>query len=395
MVKRPKLTKRLVDSLSTDKPGGERVYCGALAGFGVHVLPSGRKSFFQEYTAPGGGRRRRMKLGAYGDLTVGEAIGERKRMLGLLRGGVDPLEERKRERSAGDFAGWAEQYKALGKAAGRWGERTFGEVERHLRRACESFGRKRLADLDAPTIERWRDKMHTAHGRTEANRSLATVKACLAEAWRRGLVPTKEAGKVRAIAGELPRTRVASDAEMKALLKAVEEHHEPHFRVALLWLVLTGARRSEVLRARWSDLRLDPPDRAEWTIPKAKNKRPSIRPIPVELVAELATLPREDLLVVGHRLTVGRFTPRWKALREAAGIPDDLHIHDLRRTAGLWIARTAGLQAAQRLLGHADIATTARVYTPLDVDDLREHQGAALAKILPFRKAAGDEEESK
>jgi len=386
--RRPKLTKRLVDSLRTDKPGGERTYCGALKGFGVHALPSGRKSFFQEYTAPGSTRRRRMKLGTYGDITVAEAIDERKRIVDLVRAGVDPLEERRLEREAGDFASWAELYKTLGQAAGRWAPRSFVEVERHLKRASEAFGHKRLADLDAPTIERWRDQMHTGHGLTEANQSLGTVKATLAEAWRRGLIPTNEASKVKIVAGKMPRTRTLSDAEMKALHEAVERHEDPFFRVAMLWLIITGARRSEVLRANWSDLRLDPPDRAEWTIPLAKNKRPSIRPIPEALVEELRRLPRDAVQVVGHRWNAGRFHKAWLKLRAAAELPDDIHLHDLRRTAGLWAARLGGLQVAQRLLGHADIRTTAAVYTPLTTDDLREHQDKVVAKILPFKKPA-------
>ncbi len=391
--RRPKLTKRLVDSLHTDKPGGERTYCGTTAGFGVHVLPSGRRSFFWEYTAPGSSRRRRMKLGTYGDdLTIDDARDEVRDKRGLVRKGVDPLEERRLEREAGDFAEWAERYKELGKAAGRWVPRSFVEVERHLRRASEAFGHKRLANLDAPTIERWRDRMHEGHGLTEANQCLGTVKAALTEAWRRGFIPTNEASKVRPIAGKVPRTRTLSDAEMKSLLEAVQHHEDPFFRVAMLWLIMTGARRSEVLRANWGDLLLDPPDRAEWTIPLAKNKRPSVRPIPGGLVDELRRLPRDAVQVVGHRWTIHAFHNRWLKLRAAAELPDDIHLHDLRRTAGLWIARTAGLQAAQRLLGHASIKTTAAVYAPLTVDDLRDAQDQAVAKIIPFKQKAGGEE---
>ncbi len=389
MAKRPKLTIKLVKSLRTDKAGGERTYCGALAGFGVHVHPSGRKSFFLEYTAPGSKRRRRMKIGYFGDLTPDQARDEAHELRRMVRQGVDPLEQRRMEKEAGDFAAWAEQFKALGQAAGRWTDRSFVEVERHLRRACDAFGRKPLADLDAPTIERWRDRIYEEHGLTEANKALGSVKAALNEAWRRGFVPSNEAAKVSRIAGELPRARTLSDDEMDALLQAVHAHDDPRFRVAMRWLALTGARRSEVLRATWGDLRLEPPEQAEWTIPKPKNKRPSVRPIPPYLAQEIAGLPRDSTLVVG-RWTDNRFAGAWHKLRTDAGLPDNVHLHDLRRTAGLRAARVGGLQVAQRLLGHADIGTTARVYTPLSVDDLREHQNAAVAKILPFRKAEED-----
>jgi integrase len=392
MTKRPKITKRLVDSLHTTKPGGERTYCGALAGFGIHVLPSGRKSFFQEYTAPGSTRRRRIRLGGYGDLTVAEAIDERKRIVDLLRTGVDPLEERKLEREAGTFAEWSERFKDLGQAAGRWAPRSLVEVERHLHRAAEAFGHRRLADLDARTVEMWRDDIHTKHGMAEANQGLIAVKACLTEAWRRGLVPANEAAKVKSIGGELPRTRTLSDAEMKALLEALDGHQDPFFRLAMLWLIMTGARRSEVLRATWSDLRLDPPEKAEWTIPKPKNKRPSVRPLPEPLVVELRRLPREAVTVLGHHWTDTTFYRAWLKLRATAKLSDDIRCHDLRRTAGLWTARVGGLQVAQRLLGHADIGTTAKVYAPLTTDDLREHQAEVVARILPFRKAAKGED---
>jgi integrase len=147
-----------------------------------------------------------------------------------------------------------------------------------------------------------------------------------------------------------------------------------------------------VLRAKWGDLVLSPVDQATWTIPVAKNGRPSVRPIPAELAREIDRLPRTALLVVGE-WTDMRFNKTWERLRASAGIGDDVHLHDLRRTAGLWAARLGSLQVAQRLLGHSNISTTARVYAPLGVDDLRSVQNQATARILPFRKAEGGDGE--
>lgn len=393
MAKRPerKLTKRIIDSLTTAKPGGTRTYDLELRGFGVHTFPSGRQNFFLDYSAPNSRRRRRIKIGDYGALTLRQARDEARDVLGQVRKGIDPLEQRKQEREAGTFDQWSETYKALGKAAGRWVPRSFTEAERHLKRASEAFGHRSLDSIDATTIERWRDQLHVKHGVVTANRSLGTLKAALAEAWRRGLVPSNEASKVQRIAGELPRTRTLSESEMKALCKAIDAHDDPVFRVGMLWLVMTGARRSEVLRATWNDLCLDPPEQAEWTIPQPKNKRPSVRPIPEPLVHELLQLPRDSVLVVG-KYSDNQFRRRWIKLRTAAKLPDDIHCHDLRRTAGLWAARVGGLQVAQKLLGHSNISTTAAVYTPLTTDDLRGPQAEVVAKILPFKqRGAADE----
>jgi integrase len=47
--------------------------------------------------------------------------------------------------------------------------------------------------------------------------------------------------------------------------------------------------------------------------------------------------------------------------------------HDLRHTAGMRTIRATGsLKAAQRLLGHSDIATTSRFYVDALVDDVRD-----------------------
>lgn len=61
----------------------------------------------------------------------------------------------------------------------------------------------------------------------------------------------------------------------------------------------------------------------------------------------------------------------WRRKRGLAGA-GDMRFHDTRHTtASRLIRRTGNLKAAQKLLGHADIATTARFYAHVDMDDLR------------------------
>lgn len=62
---------------------------------------------------------------------------------------------------------------------------------------------------------------------------------------------------------------------------------------------------------------------------------------------------------------------RWRRKRGKAGAAD-MRFHDNRHTAASrLVRRTGNLKAAQKLLGHADIATTARFYAHVDMDDLR------------------------
>lgn len=61
----------------------------------------------------------------------------------------------------------------------------------------------------------------------------------------------------------------------------------------------------------------------------------------------------------------------WRRKRVKVGA-DDMRFHDNRHTAATrLVRRTGNLKAAQKLLGHADISTTARFYAHVDMDDLR------------------------
>lgn len=61
----------------------------------------------------------------------------------------------------------------------------------------------------------------------------------------------------------------------------------------------------------------------------------------------------------------------WRRKRAVIGATD-MRFHDNRHTAATrLVRRTGNLKAAQKLLGHADISTTARFYAHVDMDDLR------------------------
>lgn len=115
-------------------------------------------------------------------------------------------------------------------------------------------------------------------------------------------------------------------------------------------------------------------------------------PLASGIVETLRRLPRAGFFVIpGRKPGQGRYDLRkpWKRIRKAAGI-EDVNIHDIRRTFGLEISLTAGLHVASKLLRHADVRVTEKVYAPLGIDELRA-AAEARSKVLPFR--AKDEEE--
>ena len=164
-------------------------------------------------------------------------------------------------------------------------------------------------------------------------------------------------------------------------------HPDPHVRCAFWLLIGTGARRGEVLNARWDDLDLE---HATWRLPDPKGGKPQLILLSEPVVAMLRDTPRVEgspWLIPStrdpqkHKYDLHR---EWAELRAAAKI-DGAVIHDLRSTFGARIARQAGLHVAQKLLRHRDITVTESVYAPIDEDTLREAL-KANDEVVPGRR---------
>jgi hypothetical protein len=103
----PKLTKRIVEAAEV-KPAEYMLWDGELPGFGVRVMPSGRRSYMVQYRA--GRRSRRMVLGPHGVLTADRARSMAVQVLAEVRTGSDPAGVRKERREALTVAELAERF---------------------------------------------------------------------------------------------------------------------------------------------------------------------------------------------------------------------------------------------------------------------------------------------
>ena len=89
-----RITKRTVDAT---KPTNKTSYLwdSDLSGFGLKILPTGRKTYIVQYRIGGrGGRTRRFTLGVHGSITTDQARKEAKKTLGQISNGVDPMSSR-------------------------------------------------------------------------------------------------------------------------------------------------------------------------------------------------------------------------------------------------------------------------------------------------------------
>jgi integrase len=366
-----KLTKRSVDAIPPGPPKGLWTADAELTGFFVVAYPHS-KVFFVRYRI--GTLRRVVRVGQYGALTVDQARLRAQELLAEAALGRDPAEDRRKSLEMPTFGTWAATY--LDRV--RLTKKAPKADERYLNIATARWKNKPLNTVEPEDVAAARQDL--ADTKTQANRWLASVRACLQAAIRAGHLKTNPAVGLKPFAENPARARVLDQDELEALLRAVALEEDVHARAALTVLVETGARLSEVLTAKWSDFDLE---EETWRIPSLKAGKPQTIPLAKSTAALLRKLHRVGPYVILGR-TAGK--PRrdlkgpWaRALDRAELTKAGLHIHDVRRTFGLAIAKHAGLHIASKLLRHGDIRITERVYAPLGLDDLR----GALEKRAP------------
>ena len=91
----PRLTKRVIEAAEI-KAAEHFIWDDSLPGFGVRVLPSGRKGYIVQYRA--GRRSRRMSLGPSTVLTCEQARTRAITIIAAARGGDDPAARRDADR---------------------------------------------------------------------------------------------------------------------------------------------------------------------------------------------------------------------------------------------------------------------------------------------------------
>ena len=370
-------SQRVIAALKTTKERGERFYDGDLKGFGITVYPSGRKNFFVEYGKRT--RRRRMTLGPYGVLTPDKARRKAKSVQGQFVDGNDPLDDRRRRQSTPIVKEWtadwlakfelgarpqthAEYRRYLDAIPDAWLLRPLDEVtpsdirklmmrvateaqERVVKRTLGKRARDRKLSRDQ--LKKLEAKIReecSGRGRITANRWLAAIRSCLSAAVSEGVLNSNPALAVDLFNKNPPRDRVLSDEELKRVFKAIDQEN-PHDRAAIRLAIETGARRSEILRARWDDINLDD---GLWRVPSPKAGKPQVIPLAEGTIDLLRSLPRTSTYVIaGRKLNRPRHDLKglWRRACANAEI-NGVTFHDLRRTNLNFVGSVKSLDAS-------------------------------------------------
>jgi len=386
-----KLTKTVCDKAvykGKGKKGFYALWDGQLRGFGLRITPNGTKTFIVFYRI--GGKQKILALGKYGILTVDQARKMAREILVEVTKGNDPVAERKAHEST--FAELAARYMT---DYSKVHKKSWREDQRRLdTRILPAFGKKAVISITRAEIIKFHQRMGEERGPYEANRLLALLSTMFEYARRIELIPFDHANPARMVEKFREQSRevfVDRKTELPRLLDALELEPNPYVKSAILLFLLTGMRKSELLTACWEWIDWD---RRELRLPDTKGGRPHVVPLVDEAIDILNTLPRivgnpyifPSLDEPGKRLW--NIDKPWRRIRAAAGL-DHVHIHDLRRSVGSWMAEDGvSLQIIGKVLGHADINTT-RIYSRLTEDPARAalDQSAKVLNISQLRQS--------
>jgi integrase len=158
------------------------------------------------------------------------------------------------------------------------------------------------------------------------------------------------------------KERYITKAEASRLLEAINNAEQNiHLKYIIPMLILTGARRGEVLRAKHEDFNLN---QMTWTIPTSKNGKKRILPITPQLLELYKSIPKDDTpyLFASAKTKKPYITiySSWNSARVKAGLRD-VRMHDLRHSfASALVNSGRSLYEVQTLLGHSTSMMTQR-----------------------------------
>ncbi len=371
-----------------DSKGGDHT-----SGFGVRVTSTGARSFIMNYRNKGG-RERRMTIGSPPAWTVAAARKKAAELRYLIDAGEDPLAESEAERNAPTVWDLAERFEKDELPKRRPATRLdySAILRRHI---LPRLGKLKVVEVSHSDVE----KLHRQIAETapyRANRTVAILSRMfnLAIKWR--LRSDNPAIGIERKPEE-KRERYLSPAELTRLAEVLAARPGPSANAVRL-LLLTGARRNEVLGAEWSQFDLEA---GIWTKPASTTKQAKIHRVPLsapawQLLAEMnSKAGGSPYLFPGINGAPQRSLKKfWASVCKAAAI-EGARIHDLRHTYASVLASSGlPLHIIGALLGHSQAATTHRYAHLLD-DPLRtatERAGAIItgadsAEVVPFSKS--------
>ena len=370
----------------------ENIWDARCKGLMLEVRQSGGRTWYVRYVDIRG-KQRQLRIGDADVISLERARKRTDELRSQVALGRDPAEEKAMLKQMPTFAEFVhERYLPYVKGYKRSWHIDESLLRNHL---LPKLGGKYLDQIRKDEIIALHHG-HRAKGRApaSANRLLILMRYIfnLALKWETPGLLKNPAKGVPLLEENNKRERYLSQEEAQRLYDAVQHSESRMLRFIVPMLILTGARKREVLDARWGDFDLQ---QRVWRIALSKSGKARYVPLSEGVVglldqlrAEHATWPlaqRGSLWAFPNPNTGKPYSSiyyTWDTTRKKAGLPE-VRIHDLRHSfASFLINAGRSIYEVQKILGHTQIKTTQR-YSHLSQDTLLAAVNTAVDLLGP------------
>ena len=348
------LSQRRVQSLKCPNDKTRVVYSDAsMAGLVVEVRRTGGSTYYVRYRDPYGAQRN-YRIGDASAVALEAARKKTVEVMSMVAAGGDPFAQKEERRATPTvsmfFDEWYLPHAQSGKKSWKC---DVGLFKHHI---APYIGKKRMDVVVSADILNIKNTMRTkayAEGTIDRVLILTRYMFNLAQRWKIGAISENPCGTVDLYHPKNARERFLTKEEISRLLSELGGSLNPVLKHIVMFLLLTGARKQEVLRAAWEDFDFH---LGFWLIPETKSGRPRAIPLSHHIRCLLDELPSQGASpwLFPNPKTGAPFVSvfhTWNKARIAAGL-EDVRMHDLRHSFASFLVNSGrSIYEVKELLG--------------------------------------------
>lgn len=237
---------------------------------------------------------------------------------------------------------------------------TKDDVERCARTILSSpLGKMEAAKIGRKDVRRFYDKVFAAKSLEPANKHVKVLRRILNFGRELELLITNPAERLNIKHGK-PRDQTWTEEQVRVFIAKAREMNKPGWAIAVSLGYDTAQRLSDVMSATHSQI-----EDGGITFKQQKTGKRVWTPLDASTLSLIADTPKKAVTLVygdrGQPITQRAYFNRvFRAIKVAAGLPEELRFHDLRRTAATEVL--AGGGRAEPLTGHQPGSNVLKVY---------------------------------
>jgi len=232
-----------------------------------------------------------------------------------------------------------------------------------------------LTNLNMRVIDKYKTKRLAEVTGVTVNVELHSLRTMMNIAVRWGMLEKNPFSGLKLVSIAEKAPRFLTLEEYKSIYNSIQEEW---LRNVVLFAVMTGARRAEIVYLRWSDIDLNRKEASFESRGGFRMKAGKRRTIPLndEVCALLTSLKSKSqcdyvFTFRNSRIEEGIITHRFKRYARRVGLGEGVQFHCLRATFASWIVmKGVPIYSVSKLLGHSNVSTTQKYYAHLEPDSL-------------------------